>query len=108
MLVEEDSGGGIIQNAFVHLLNWVGRLVYLNILWIIFSLPLVTVIPSSFALIYLMTESINHNKAISFKKYLQAFRSNLKDSYYFSLPIVGVILLIWLDLKIVSISNYWF
>lgn len=87
-------------------LSWVWRLLYLNALWLLFSLPLVTVFPSKFALFKLSDQVLTtKGEEPSFKDYQQMFRDNFLRSYLFALPVLLFFTIIWLDINFLFIQN---
>lgn len=101
--------------SHVHtVLSWVWRLLYLNVLWLLFSLPLITVFPSTFAL-YRMTHHILTTKGEepSLKRFTQEFVVSFWRSYSFALPVLLFFAIVWLDFNILYkemglLSQIWF
>lgn len=95
-------------------LSWVWRLLYLNILWILFSLPLITVFPSTLSL-FKMTNQVISTKGQepSFKLFKQLFREYFWRSYSFALAVLLFFAMVWLDINILHLdmgllSEIWF
>ncbi|WP_390887201.1 DUF624 domain-containing protein [Fundicoccus culcitae] len=87
-----------------------GKLLYLNCVWVLFSLPLITIIPSTFALIRFTTIWICDGSTPTVSYYAKQLRLCFKDSYLFFIPIVFVLFIVWLDVHIMAYAqnNLWF
>lgn len=89
------------------IISWIGRLVYLNILCLLFSLAVISVVPSIFALANVVKQLLDKKEPPSvFKSFNMNFKENFWRSYLFFLPSVSVLYLIWVDIKILSIADH--
>ncbi|WP_078594801.1 YesL family protein [Evansella clarkii] len=79
------------------------RLAVLNLLWLLFSLPVVTLIPATAALFAVMKkleEQEEDEEKGLFQKFLSSFRDNFKKSYKTGLPLAGIGLILAIDLQL--------
>lgn len=96
------------------LMTWVWRLLYLNILWILFSLPLITIFPSTFTLLKMTHQFLTTSDQVpTLKVYKNIFITQLRRSYLFSIPALFFLVIIWLDFNILQLNisrmgNLWF
>lgn len=65
-------------------------LMILNFLWIIFSLPIITIGASTAALYKMMFEIINNDEGYIIKSFYKAFRENLKKGIFLWISIIAV------------------
>lgn len=68
----------ITDNVVVRFLSKVSDLVCLNVLWIIFSLPIITIGASTTAMFTVLLKMVKNEEGYILKPFLSAFRSNLK------------------------------
>ncbi|MDO4308972.1 MAG: DUF624 domain-containing protein [Eubacteriales bacterium] len=87
--------------------SWLSRFLYLvadivlfHVLWIIFSLPVVTIGASTTALYYCCMKRIRRDEGYITRNFLQAFKSNFKQSTLIWLLILLVGAILFTDLRI--------
>ncbi|MFJ5759841.1 YesL family protein [Neobacillus sp. NPDC093182] len=87
--------------ALTFLMEWLWRLLYLNAIWILFSLPVITVIPATASMFSVMDKWVreDHHKP-DFKVYFREFKRLFLKSYSLGLSIVLIGGLLFLDLLI--------
>lgn len=81
------------------------RLAVLNLFWLLFSLPVVTLIPATAALFDVMKkleEQEEDEEMGLFQKFLSSFRDNFKKSFKTGLPLAGIGLILAADLQLLS------
>ena len=61
-------------------LYWIADIFILNILWIIFSLPIFTIGASTTALYYSMMQRQRRDESYIHKNFIKAFKENFKQS----------------------------
>lgn len=88
------------NNFLGKFMNWIGNIVLLNVLWIIFSLPIVTIGASTTALYYSTMKWIRRDEGYIHKNFISSFKDNFRQStiIWIILLIIGLILSI--DLRI--------
>ncbi|BBF43988.1 hypothetical protein lbkm_2676 [Lachnospiraceae bacterium KM106-2] len=72
-------------------LNKVFDIGYLSILWIIFSLPIVTIGASTTALYYTTVKVIRKGRGYVFREFFDSFRLNLKQGILYTLIIIAAV-----------------
>jgi uncharacterized membrane protein YesL len=94
---ESDMGRGL-----TFLMEWLWRLLYLNALWILFSLPIITVIPATASMFSVMDKWVREEDQheSDFKVYFREFKRLFLKSYPLGLSIMLVGCLLVLDLLI--------
>ena len=84
------------------LMEWIWRLMSLNLVWILFSLPIITIIPSTFALIGVADKWVKEDKDLSvFSTFKGLFRKYFRESYRFGFFFIAIGLFLYFDLVIV-------
>lgn len=75
----------ITQSKFYSLGNKLGDLIIISLLWLVFSLPIITLGPSTSALYYATTRRFYHNSQAPRKDFMHSFRMNLKQGVLLTL-----------------------
>lgn len=81
-------------------LYWIADIFILNILWIIFSLPIFTIGASTTALYYSMMQRQRRDESYIHKNFIKAFKDNFKQSTILWLIMILVALVLFADLRI--------
>lgn len=79
-----------VDGPVVTFLTKVGHLILLGVVWLLTSLPVVTMGTASIALYHAVVKSVRHERGYPVKEYFKAFRQHLKKGI-----IATVILLLW-------------
>lgn len=77
--------------------EWFARLALLNLFWLLFSLPIITIVPSTFAMFSVLKKwVVNKEMGNSFSSFKNLFVENFKESYRTGWPfiLIGVILFV--------------
>lgn len=80
-------------------LNFIADVMILHFLWLIYSLPLVTIGASTTALYYAMMKRIRTNEGQVTTNFRYSFKQNLRQSTIYWLIIVAVGVVLWLDMN---------
>jgi uncharacterized membrane protein YesL len=89
--------------ALTFLMEWLWRLLYLNAIWILFSLPIITVIPATASMFSVMDKWVREDQHESdFKVFFREFKRLFIKSYPLGLSIVLISGLLVLDLLILK------
>lgn len=81
-------------------MNWVFNIVILNFLWIIFSLPIITIGASTTALYYALMKYIRRDEGYVYTNFIKSFKENFKQSTILLLITVVVGFVLWVDIRI--------
>ena len=87
------STDGPLFEGMAYIIN----IIYVSVLWILFSIPIITIGASSTALYYTVTKVIRHGRSYIFREFWQSFKSNLKQStavWLIYLVMMGILLVI--------------
>lgn len=79
-------------------MNVLGDVLFTGILWLIASLPVLTVGTASTAAYYAMSKCVRHKTGYLWKEFLHSLRVNLKQSLILSLIYLVVLLVLGLDI----------
>lgn len=71
-----------MNKKWMDLLNSAFQFIYLNALWIVFSLPLVTFWPATAAMFAIIRKWIRKEEAEIFTEFKKQFKENFKPSFY--------------------------
>ena len=85
------STDGPLFEGMAYIIN----IIYVSVLWILFSIPIITIGASSTALYYTVTKVIRHGRSYIFREFWQSFKSNLKQStavWLIYLVMMGILL----------------
>lgn len=92
--------------------EWFSGIAILNLTWLLFSLPIVTLIPATDAVFEVVNEWKEDEKPESiFKQFKYYFRKNFKRSFKLGLPIFIVVMIVLADiyfLSSLSLTVTWF
>ena len=97
-----------IKSRLINFLYLFPFLVYVNVLFIIFSLPVITLFPSLFALVHIIDNAFkNKNTSLDsiFSQFKHYFKYHWKRSIKFSILGIPIILRIGLDFFILNSST---
>lgn len=83
-----------IDSKFYHFMSKVADCIILSVLWILFSLPLVTVGAATTALYYCVVKVLREDRGEILKRFWQSFKSNLKQSTIVTILTLLVALLV--------------
>lgn len=73
-----------IDSPRMEFLEKVTDIVYVSFLWVLFSIPVITIGPASVALYYTVVKVIRHKRETIWKSFFHAFRQNLKQGCFFT------------------------
>lgn len=76
--------------------------IFLNILWLVFSIPLVTFGASSTAFYYTMNKVIRHGRSYVFREFFASFKANFKQSTNMWLIIAVFLIVFYADSRIMG------
>lgn len=92
--------------------EWFSNLALLNLCWLLFSLPILTIIPATDAVFDVVHEWETLGKTTTvFQHFKTAFKKNIKNSYKLGLPILIGLIVVIIDLYIISqidLPSAWF
>lgn len=92
--------------------EWFSNLALLNLCWLLYSLPLVTLIPATDAVFEVMYEWEDVGKSESvYQQFKRVFQENFKSSFKLGGPILLLVIVIFVDsyfLNQLPITSAWF
>jgi uncharacterized membrane protein YesL len=86
----------------IGLMEWIWRLIYLNIVWLLFSLPIITIIPATFAMFSIVDKWLSEEEPPLFTTFVSEFKSMFRSSYPLGAAIVIIGSFITMDLLILK------
>ncbi len=94
--------GGFFSSdgPFYQLLDKIGHLILLNIIWLLCCLPVVTIIPATTAFYYATIKSIRRGHGYAFREFFTSFKNNLARGVPLSLVLVALGLLLTFNFKV--------
>lgn len=93
------------NNPVFGVLDSIVDVIYVSILWLVFSIPIVTIGASTTALYYTVTKVIRHNRGYIFREFWRGFKSNFKQStiiWLIYLLLMGIFLV---DIRVMGTFN---
>lgn len=91
-----------LENPFFQGLSKIVDCAYLSLVWILFSLPLVTIGASTTALYYTANKVIRHERGYVFREFWKCFKTSFKQSTIVWLASAVLIWLLYSDIKIMN------
>jgi uncharacterized membrane protein YesL len=90
-----------MRRALMFIMEWLWRLLYLNAIWLLFSLPIFTIIPATAAMFGVMDRLVREDQdETNFKVFFREFKRLFLKSYPLGLSIVIIGGFLVLDLLI--------
>lgn len=83
-----------IDSKFFHFMSKVGDCMLLSILWLVFSLPILTIGASTTALYYTVIKVLREDRGSALKEFWNGFKSNFVQSTVFFI-LAYVLLVLW-------------
>ena len=85
------------DNKIFRILRKFCEMIYLSLLWLLFSLPIITIGASTTALYYATNKSLFHDRGYVWNEFWDSFKSNFKQSTICWLMMLGIYLLTIVD-----------
>lgn len=92
----------ILNSRLYRFLDRFTNLFFLNVIWILLSLPLITLFPASAAMFGVFREWTLEKEGNLFKSYFKHFKANFKHSFLYGLIWFFCISILYIDLQIIS------
>lgn len=85
------------------------RLIQINLIYIAFCLPIVTIGPATAGLIYVLRNMANEQPVFLFSDFWDGFKNNLLQSFVYSLLFTGVSAVMWVAWRFytLNLDNGW-
>lgn len=84
-------------SVIVQLTEWFAALAMTNLMWILFSIPIVTLLPATETLFFMIDRVYHKKERFSAKLFISYFKTNFKESYKKNWPILLMSILFGLD-----------
>lgn len=97
-------------SVIVQLTEWFAALAMINLLWILFSIPLVTILPATETLFFMVNRVYYKKEKVSVRLFISYFKSNFRNSYKKNWPILLMSILFGLDYFVINSQSglpYW-
>ena len=96
--------GGLfsLENPIMQLLNKIIDCIFLSILWVIFSIPIITIGASTSALYYTANKAIRNSRGYVWQQFWKGFKSSFKQSTILWIIFAVIGLILYNDIKIVQ------
>lgn len=93
----------ITDNIIVRALSKICDMVCLNILWLICSIPIITIGASTAALYTVMLKMVKNEEGYIFRGFFKAFKSNFKQSTTMWIVILLLGIVCWIDYRVAGV-----
>lgn len=94
-------------SVIVRTTEWFADLALLNLIWLIISIPLISLLPATVSIFFMINKRYNENEKISVKKYLAHFKDNFIKSYKENWIILVLALLFGMDFFVFESSSFF-
>lgn len=91
-----------MDNPFFSIVNKMIDYIFVSLLWLIFSIPIITIGVSTTALYYTTNKVIRNGRGEILPEFWGCFRSCFKQSTYFWILFLGAFSLIYMDIMIIA------
>lgn len=93
------------DSAIGRVLNLLAEILYVGILWVVTSLPIVTAGTATVAAYYAMSKSVRHKTGYIGREFLRALRANLRQSLPLTMICLLVLAVLGIDIWYVWIND---
>ncbi|HLR68172.1 MAG TPA: DUF624 domain-containing protein [Virgibacillus sp.] len=92
----------ILNSPLYKVLDRITNLFFLNVLWLLSSLPLITIFPATAAMFGVFKDWTEGKEEKLFKSYLRHFKNNFKHSFVYGILWLLIIAIFYIDLRIIN------
>ena len=87
----------------VIIMNWIWRLSWINLIWLLFSIPIITVIPSTFAMYSVVIKLVKgEDEADILPTFIQDFKKYFKKGFPLGLALFVIGAFLYADMLILK------
>ncbi|MBM7551522.1 YesL family protein [Thalassobacillus pellis] len=87
-----------LTSTLSYIAQWITRIAILNVIWLLFSLPVITLLPSTYAMFQVVKVWNSEDVEVPiFRTFWDAFRTGFGRSYLIGLPIVICEFILFID-----------
>ena len=90
------------DNKFFAFLSNVTNLIILNLIWIVFCIPVVTIVPATAAMYYTTMKMVKKEDPYIVRSFLRSFRQNFRQGIILSAILVAVVGLLYVDMQVLQ------
>lgn len=99
----------ILNSTLYKVLDRITNLFFLNVIWLLSSLPLITLFPATVAMFAVFRDWTTGQEGNLFKSYFKHFKENFKHSFFYGILWFLLLIIFYIDLIIISkIETYNF
>lgn len=98
------NGSFWYENKFFRIIGKVVDAFFVSVLWLLFSLPIITLHTASVALYYTVHKSIRGDRGYIWQNFWGAFKSNLKQTIKIWLVMLATIVFLFADYRITYVA----
>lgn len=91
-----------VEGPVISFLNKTGQLIGLSVLWLVCSVPLVTIPAATTALYYAVAKTVRHDAGSAGKEFFRSLRANLLRGMVVGLPPAALAALLLLNLRLLG------
>ena len=95
----------LMDNVVMRALSKICDMVFLNVLWVTCSIPIVTIGASTTALYTVMLKLVRNEEGYIFRSFFRAFKENFKQSTLIWLIIAAFSVVWWVDFRIAGMMG---
>lgn len=91
------------KRLIMFIMNWIWQLSWINLLWLLFSIPIITIIPSTFAMYSVVIKLVKgEDEADILPTFIQDFKKYLKKSFPLGLTLIMLGAFLYADMMILK------
>lgn len=87
------------DNAFFGFMGRLFDLVVLSVLWLLLSIPIVTIIPATSALYYSIVKVVRRDRGYLAREFWRSFKQNLRQGSLCSIVVIIAIVIMFIDIN---------
>ena len=91
-----------LDNGFFRFMGKVCDMILLDILTIIFCIPIITIGPALTALFYVSLKIVRDEEGYVFRSFFKSFKQNFKQGFLLELVVVAAAIILYIDLGVVN------
>lgn len=94
-----------LENGFFQTLSKLFDLVFVSILWVFFSMPVITMGPATVALYYVVVKVIRKERGYVFAEFWKCFKENFLTGIIYMAVILGIGFVFYFNFEVINLHN---
>lgn len=94
-----------LDNGFFQTMSKLFDLMFVSILWVIFSMPVITMGPATVALYYVTVKVVRKERGYVFAEFWKSFKENFLTGIIYMAVILGIGFLFYVNFEVINFRN---